>query len=170
MNTYILTFFIYLISFSINAYAENLVGLVDIQAIIINSDEGKFYKDKYDKEIFKKEEVLIALKKELEKLDYEINNTKNIEAKNKKIEILSDKYKFFLKEKEKYDTFIKQTEDKLKKQITSNIYSIVDRISKKNKIDLVFDINAVGLVYVKNPINLTKETLDEYNKQFSRKN
>ncbi|MCY4523159.1 MAG: OmpH family outer membrane protein [Halobacteriovoraceae bacterium] len=150
-----------------NAFAVN-VGLIDFQKILLTVKQGAKIKSKlkkeYDKKqnIIKKEENKIRkMQKELKKQSLVMKTTtraKKEEAIQMSILALQRKSVGFTKEME-------QMEQKLKRPIIDRAKKIIDAVSKEAAVDITFEKNSSGAVYVKSGKDLTDLVIKLYNKK-----
>ena len=66
----------------------------------------------------------------------------------------------------KFQSEIKQLEAQETQKIALKVAKIVEEVAKKKDLDSVFETNSAGLLYVKNPVNLTEEIMNKYNAKY----
>jgi outer membrane protein len=164
----------YVLAFSLlcmttSAFAEVLIGKVDIQKVLITVDQGKKVRDQLKKEFDKKQG---ELKNEEEKIrkkqqDYEkqslVMNEKTKATKEKEIQ---QTIMEFQNKSMEYQRTIQEMENNLKKPILENIKGIVDEVSKSAGVDVTFEMSSTPVVYAKKDKDLTDEVIKAYNKKY----
>lgn len=160
-----------LLSFSFSslnaADAALKVGVVDIQAVILNVEEGKAARAKLEKEIKNQEKTLKKRRGEIEKIGKEMQAKMALmsnEARMKKQKEVQAKLMKWRKDEYEFQSSIKKRENQATQQIAIRIAKLSEKISSEKKLALVFEANSSGLLYVANPINLTKEIIERYPK------
>ena len=67
---------------------------------------------------------------------------------------------------------LKKKEAEVTQMIALKVAKMVDKMAKTKKIDVVFEANSSGLIFVKNPVDLTPDVIKVYDtesKNISRK-
>ncbi len=149
------------------AEATLKVGVVDIQAVILNVEEGKAARAKLEKEIKNQEKTLKSRRAQIEKIGKEMQSKMALmsnEARMKKQKEVQAKLLKWRKDEYDFQSSIKKRENQATQQIAVRIAKLSEKISSEKKLSLVFEANSSGLLYVANPINLTKEIIDRYPK------
>src|SRR5690606_3549673 len=62
---------------------------------------------------------------------------------------------------------IKRKEQKATQSIAVNVARIVDNIARSKDFEAVFETNTAGLLFLKDPIDLTNDVIGEYEKKHS---
>ena len=159
-------FFIFLISFSSSVQAASKIAFININFIIEKSNSGiqitEILKKKRDKETKKLE----VIKNRIKKKEDEFKSKSNIlsdEEKKKRVESIKLEIEDFKKLKNKLEKEfnIKKTEyiNSLLKEINNILINYIE----KNSIDIV--LKKENLVTGKKELDITKNVLDELNKQ-----
>ncbi len=141
-------------------------GIVDMQRIILTVDEGKDARAGLEKEIKAKEEEFKKRKEGLDKLNKEWKEEAPIlseEARARKQQDFQDKVVEFRNDEMTFQNQIKQKEGQATQRIAMKVTSLVDSLVKNENIDAVFEVNSSGLLYVKNPVDLTESVIKKYN-------
>ena len=76
-------------------------------------------------------------------------------------------YQEFAKLQEKQQAFqmeIRNEERKVTQEIARDVVTEGGKLAKEKNLDLVFESNSAGLIYAKNPIDLTDEIIQKENK------
>jgi len=140
-------------------------GVVDIQKVILTVDEGVQARKALESEFKKKESELLARQKEIDKV---------IEDAQKQVALLSDEAKL-AKQKEiqeksmsirsdqmKYQNEMKGKESQATQKIAARVALIVDGMAKSKGLELVFEASGAGLVYIKDPVDLTPDVIKAF--------
>ncbi len=150
------------------AKAEAKYGIVDMQAIILNVEEGKQARANLEKEIKEKEKDLVKKKEELDKMNEEWQKQKDLlseQAKANKQKEFQEKFMALRNEEMKFQGEIKGKEAQATQKIAATVSKIVNDLGKSKGLDMVFEMNSAGLVYLKDPQDLTKEAITAYEEQ-----
>ena len=141
-------------------------GVVDMQRVILSVDEGKQARQKLEKQIKAKEKLLRKSKQELDTLNKEWQSQApllNESAKLKKQQEFQEKFVNLRNKEMEFQAEIKRKEQQATKDIAVKIAQLVERMAVKMKLDVVFESSS-GLLYVKEPIDLTSKVIDSYNR------
>ncbi|MFZ8932486.1 MAG: OmpH family outer membrane protein [Bacteriovoracaceae bacterium] len=156
--------FALLFSFSASA---TLVGTVDVQKVLLSVKEGIKVRDKLKKEFEKKQ---AELKKEEDKIRKAQEDFKKQSlvlsdaAKIKKQESIQKMIMALQQKSMGYQKEIQGLEAELKKPLLNKIRKIVEEVSKKEKVDLTFELSVAPIIYAKNQKNLTDLVIKAYDK------
>lgn len=147
-------------------------GVVDIQKIILTVDEGVQARKTLEAEFKKKETELLGRQKEIDKL---------MEDAQKQVALLSDEAKL-AKQKEiqdkaiglrndqmKYQGEMKNKEGQATQKIAAKVAALVDGMAKAKGLDLVFEASGAGLVYMKDPVDLTPDVIKAFGSETPKK-
>lgn len=140
-------------------------AVVDMQAVILNVEEGKAARSKLEKEIKAKEKELLGKKKELDKMNKEWKDQAPLLSEAARIKKQQDFQQKFLALRQQEMAFqqeIKRKEQKVTQKIAINITKLVNNIAKKRGFDMVFETSSAGLVYLKDPVDITKDVIKAY--------
>lgn len=152
---------------SASAKNETSYGLLDMQRVILSVDEGKKARTELEKKIKVKEEEMLGKKKELDKLNEDWKQQSAImseDARTRKQKDFQDKVMELRNAEMAFQNEIKKEEAQATQKIAMKVAKMVERISKDKNLDLVFEANSSGLLYVKNPIDLTEQIIKDYEK------
>ncbi len=153
---------------SSSSYAEAKYGVIDMQAVILNVEEGKQARANLEKEIKDKEKDLTKKKEELDKMNEEWQKQKDLlseQAKANKQKEFQEKFMALRNEEMKFQGDIKGKEAQATQKIAGTVSKIVSDIGKQKGLEMVFEMNSAGLVYLKDPVDLTKETIAAFEEQ-----
>lgn len=152
------------------AQAQKLSGLrlgyVDMQAAILQTEEGKAAKSKIEKEAEDKRKDLLNQQGELKKLDEEMQAQSAVlseEVKVTKQKELQTKYQGFRNAQMAFEQEVRQKEMQETQKIFQNLSKVIDDVAKKKNLDLVFERGAGALLYASKIEDITPEVVSAYN-------
>lgn len=146
--------------------AKSRYGVVDMQRVILSVDEGKQARQKLEKQIKAKEKLLRKSKQELDTLNKEWQSQApllNESAKLKKQQEFQEKFVNLRNKEMEFQAEIKRKEQQATKDIAVKIAQLVEKMAVKMKLDVVFESSS-GLLYVKDPLDLTAKVIENYNR------
>ena len=85
------------------------------------------------------------------------------EAREEKEQDLRNKVKDFKSLQGRYQDVLRELNINLSKQITKDVFEIVERIGKADGYSLIIDRRVGGVVYAPNAIDITDRVIEEYN-------
>ncbi len=141
-------------------------GIVDMQQVILTVEEGKAARATLEAEIKTKETELQKRKQELDKLADEWKSQAPLlseEARFSKQKDMQEKYVAIRNEEMKFQNEMKQKEGEATQKIAMRVAGLVDGLAKTEGLDAVFEANSSGLLFVKNPVDLTAKVITAYN-------
>lgn len=141
-------------------------GIIDMQRIILNVNEGKEARATLEKEIKAKEESFHKKKEELDKLNKEWQEQAPLlseQASKKKQQEFQEKFVELRNAEMAFQNEMKQKEGQATQRIAMNVTGLVDGFARAQNLDMVFEVNSSGLVYLKNPVDLTDRVIKKYN-------
>lgn len=153
--------------FSFNSFAVT-IGVVNIQQILFNIKEGQEIKKKLETAFNKK-------KAELQKDEEKIRKAKT--EYDKKASVLSDKAKMRQQQeiqkmfielegtRKKYQEEIGKMERELTAPVLEKARKIVSEVAKSEKVDIALDAATTPIFYAKKTVDLTKKSIELYNKK-----
>jgi outer membrane protein len=148
--------------------AKGRYGVVDMQSVILSVEEGKQARSSLEKEIKAKETELQKQKTELDKMNEEWKSQMALlseEARGKKQQEFQEKFMGLRNAEMEFQNDIKRKEQKATQQIAMKVAGLVDKIAKERKLEVVFESNSAGLLYVENPVDLTSEVSTRFDKE-----
>jgi len=161
-------FFLSALIISFSAQSAVLVGLVDIQKVIVTIKEGKTVQKNLEKAFNDKKSIL---KKDEEKIkkaqeDYKKQSMVLAEAArmSKEREIQEQMMKLQGKTME-FQKEIQKMEQDLKKPILEKLRPIIDEVSKANAVAMTFELSAAPIIYAEAKKDLTEEVIKAYDKK-----
>lgn len=156
-------------SFSLDKANANVkIGILDMQKVILNVEEGKKARASLETEIKSKEAYFMKLKQELEKMNKELQEQSALlsqQARQEKQNIFQEKFLKMRNEEMEFQNNIKKKEQEETQKIASKAASFSESLAKKHDLELVLEPHSSGLVYIKHPIDITDEVI----KMFSTK-
>ena len=145
-------------------------GVVDMQQVILAVEEGKQARQKLEREIKAKEKLLKQSRTELEQLNKELQSQAALlsdAAKFKKQQKFQEKFLSLRNAEMEFQVEIKRKEQQATKKIASNVAQLVEKLAQQLRLVAVFETNSAGLLYVRNPVNLTERVIEAYDKKFA---
>ena len=134
-------------------------AVVDMQAVILNVDEGK--------KIKAKEKELLGRKQELDKMNKDWKEQAPLlseQARMKKQQEFQQKFMALRNDEMKFQGEIKRKEQLATQKIAVSVGKFVNDLAKNRGYEMVFEANSAGLLYLKNPADLTKEVIELFGK------
>ena len=155
------------------AQDKHRLGVVDMQKVILTVAEGKQARSKLEQEIKAKEKLLQQSRQELEQLNKELQAQAALlseTAKFKKQQKFQEKFLSLRNAEMEFQVDIKRKEQQATKKIAAKVTTLVEKLAQELGLQAVFETNSAGLLYVKNPINLTTRVIKMYDKAFTTAN
>ena len=146
-------------------------AVVDIQAVILNVSEGKEARATLEKEIKAKEAELQKDKESLDKMNQDWKSQAAVlseSARMQKQQEFQEKFLALRNQEMNFQAEIKRKEQKATQSIAANIQQMVADMAKSRGYEAVFEVNSSGLLYLKDPADLTKEIIDAYEAKFTK--
>lgn len=153
------------------AFAKINIGIVNIQKIISTVKEGKTadstLKKSYNdmkKKLEKEQKEILGMQEKLKKQSLVMSE----KSKQQKMQELQQKMIAFQQKMQAADKEIKKQQDELKKPIFKKLKSVIEEVSKTEKVDLTFEISTSPVVYVDSKKDLTDKVIKAYDKKYSK--
>ena len=143
-------------------------GIIDMQAVILNVEEGKAARGELEKEIKAKEADFNKRHEELDKMNKDWQSQSALmseEARLNKQKEFQEKFLAMRNDEMGFRDEVKRKEQKATQGIAAKVEGIVQKMAKAKDIDVVFEVNSAGLLYVNQPVDLTKDVIEAYGKQ-----
>ncbi len=143
-------------------------AVVDLQEVILNVEEGKTARAELEKEFKDKEKELLKQKEELDKMNDEWKSKVNLlseEARMNKQKEIQEKFLSLRSTEMEFQANMKRKEQKATQAIAVKVQGLVEKIAKERSIEAVFESNSAGLLYLQEPVDLTKDVVDRYAKE-----
>ncbi len=153
---------------SFSAHSAVLVGLVDIQKVIVSIKEGKAVQKTLEKAFNDKKSILKKDEDKIKKAqeDYKKQSMVLAEAArmSKEREIQEQMMKLQGKTME-FQKEIQKMEQDLKKPILEKLRPIIDEVSKASSVAMTFELSAAPIIYAEAKKDLTEEVIKAYDKK-----
>ena len=142
------------------------IGVVDLQKIIDKSNAGKRSSVEIKSQGKKMEQILKekggeieGLKKTLDQKSLVMNN----EVREVKEQDLRLKLNDFRSLQGRYQDVLRKLNLNLSRQITKDVFEIVEKTGKRDGYTLIIDRRVGGVIYAPNAIDITDKVIAEYN-------
>jgi outer membrane protein len=148
------------------------IGVVDVQSAILQTNEGKAAKSKIEKEVEKKRQEILSQQNELKKMEEEFQAQQSILSdadKMSKQKEFQEKFKKYQSLQIGFEQETRQKELAATQQIYQNLITVVQKVAKPKSFDMVFDRGAGVLLYADKVTDITKEVVEQYNKEHKNK-
>jgi outer membrane protein len=145
------------------------IAIVDVQAAILQTNEGKAAREKIEKDVTKKRQELVDQQKNLKKLQDEFQAQQAVlsdaekQAKQKEFQT---KLQAFQQAQMTFEQESRQKEAGALQKIFINIQTEVKKIAKEKGFDMVFDKSAAVLLYANNTTDITSQVVSLYNADY----
>jgi outer membrane protein len=147
-------------------------AVVDMQQVILNVAEGKAARSGLEKEIKAKEADLMSKKKGLDKMNKEWKAQAPLlseSARFKRQQEFQEKFLSLRNQEMAFQQQIKAKEAKATQKIAIAITKLVNGIAKERGYEMVFETSSAGLVYLKDPYDLTREVIAAFDARTKKK-
>jgi outer membrane protein len=147
--------------------AATKYAVIDMQSVIVNVEEGKAARSNLEKEIKTKEKELMKEKESLDKLNEDWKSQAAVlsdAARMKKQQEFQEKFMALRNSEMEFQQEIKRKEQKATQSIAVKVAKIVEDMAKQKQFEVVFESNTAGILYVKDPVDITKEVITAYEK------
>jgi outer membrane protein len=152
------------------ASSATKVGIINIQAAIVNSNEGQRDFEDLQKKFDPKRIELENLNKEVDELQKKFNaqgDKLNEEARGELLKQIDAKKKVLQRNYEDANTDIQAQQNEIANRIGQKLVGVLDKYAKANNFTLVLDISgqASPVLWADTSIDITKPVVDAYNTQ-----
>lgn len=157
---------------SFAAITGGKIGIINMQKIILNVEDGKTARSDLEKEIKAKEAEFLKQKAELDKLNQEWQNQSALLSEEARLKKQQDFQKKFLELRNAemgFQNEIKQKEQRVTQEIAGKAAGLARNLAEKQKLEVVFEANSAGLVWVNKPVDLTDDVISLYGKTEGKK-
>ena len=148
--------------------AAGKYGVVNMQSVILNVAEGKAARGELEKAIKAKETELKGKKRRIRQVKQRVEepscNLKRA-SKNAKATRIPTKVYRSKKRRDVFPTRNQRKEQAATQKIAMKVTKLVNDLAAKRGFEMVFETSSAGLVYLKNPVDLTKEVTTMYEAQ-----
>ena len=135
-------------------------AVVDMQAVILNVEEGKKARSELEQEIKAKEKELLGRKEELDKMNKDWKEQAPLlseQARMKKQQEFQEKFMALRNDEMKFQGEIKRKEQMATQKIAVSVGKFVNDLAKNRGYEMVFEANSAGLLYLKTLRTLHKK-------------
>lgn len=142
------------------------VAIVDVQAAILKTNEGKAAREKLEKDAASKRQDLLNQQNALKKMQDEFQAQQAVLSEADKLSKQKEfqtKLQAFQQAQMNFEQEGKQKEFSALQKIFQNIQTEVQKIAKQKGYDMVFDKSAAVLLYANNTTDITTEVVSLYN-------
>jgi len=142
------------------------IGVIDLQKIIDKSNAGKRSSVEIKSQGKKMEQILKKKGAEIEDLRKALDQKALVmsnearEAKEQDLRVKIDDLKSLQR---RYQDVLRDLNINLSKQITKDVFEIVEGIGKRAGYTLIIDRRAGGVAYAPNAIDITDKVIEQYN-------
>ena len=153
--------------------ADVKVGYIDSNRILEEYKGRDNLKDKLEKELTKWQDEAIKRKQSIENLIKEFDTQSLMLSDEARIRKRSDienqqkEYEEFIQKVWGPEGLAKKQNDEIMKPFIDKVNLILQKIGKEKDYTIIFDAASTGIVYVKEGIDLTDETIVELNQEFA---
>jgi outer membrane protein len=148
--------------------ASAKVGIVNIQAAIVGSNEGQRDFADLQKKFDPKRQELEGLNKEVDELQKKFNtqgDKLNDEARGDLLKQIDAKKKILQRNYEDANTDIQAQQNEIANRIGQKLVSVLDKYAKENSFSVILDVSgqASPVLWAASSVDITKAVLDAYN-------
>lgn len=140
-------------------------GIVDMQEVILNVEEGKKAREELEREIRAKEKELLSQREELDKMNQQWREQAPLlseQARMQKQQEFQEKFMALRNEEMNFQNEIKRKEQIATQQIAIAVTQLVDQLAEKRGFAMVFETSSAGLLYLKDPVDLTPDVIKAF--------
>jgi outer membrane protein len=160
-----------LLCVGVAAFAEMKIGYINSQKIFKDYQGTKEAQAKFEKEVAKWEQEASVMKKEIEDLRNQLEKQSLLLSTERKKDLEEQvkqkylKYQEFLQTKLGQDGEVLKRNEELTAPIVEKINKIIDKISKDERYDFIFDEANGGLIWAKPGYDLTDRVVRMLNSE-----
>ncbi|HVJ06452.1 MAG TPA: OmpH family outer membrane protein [Candidatus Saccharimonadales bacterium] len=152
------------------APAAAKVGIVNIQAAIVNSNEGQRDFESLQKKFDPKRTELENLNKEVDELQKKFNtqgDKLNDDARGDLLKQIDAKKKTLQRNYEDANTDIQAQQNEIANRIGQKLVEVLDKYAKDNAYTLILDVSgqASPVLWAASSVDITKSIVEAYNAQ-----
>lgn len=146
------------------------VGIVNIQAAIVNSNEGQRDFESLQKKFDPKRTELENLNKEVDELQKKFNtqgDKLNDDARNDLLKQIDAKKKTLQRNYEDANTDIQAQQNEIANRIGQKLVEVLDKYAKENAYTLILDVSGQSspVLWAASSVDITKPIVEAYNAQ-----
>jgi len=144
---------------------QDKYGIVDMQEVILNVEEGKKARAALETEIRAKEAELLKKREELDKMNNDWREQAPLlseQARMQKQQEFQEKFMGLRNEEMNFQNEIKRKEQLATQKIALAVSQLVNDLAEKRGFEMVFETSSAGLLYLKNPVDLTDDVIKAF--------
>jgi outer membrane protein len=146
------------------------VGIINIQAAIVNSNEGQRDFEQLQKKFDPKRVELENLNKEVDELQKKFNAQQDKlsdEARGDLLKQIDAKKKTLQRNYEDANTDIQAQQNEIANRIGQKLVEVLDKYAKENTFTLILDVSGQSspVLWAASSVDITKPVVDAYNVQ-----
>lgn len=144
------------------------VGIINIQAAIVNSNEGQRDFESLQKKFDPKRQELESLNKEVDELQKKFNtqgDKLNDDARADLLKQIDSKKKTLQRDYEDANQDIQSQQNEIANRIGQKLVEVLDKYAKENKFTLILDVSGQSspVLWAATSVDITKPVVDAYN-------
>ena len=144
------------------------VGIINIQAAIVTSNEGQRDFESLQQKFDPKRQELESLNKEVDELQKRLNtqgDKLNDEARGDLLKQLDAKKKTLQRNYEDANTDIQAQQNEIANRIGQKLVEVLDKYAKDNNFTLILDVSGQSspVLWAASSVDITKPVVDAYN-------
>ncbi len=152
------------------APAATKVGIINIQAAIVSSNEGQRDFETLQKKFDPKRVELENLNKEVDELQKKFNtqgDKLNDEARGDLLKQIDSKKKVLQRNYEDANTDIQAQQNEIANRIGQKLVGVLDKFAKDNNYTVILDVSGQSspVLWADSTVDITKPIVDAYNAQ-----
>jgi outer membrane protein len=152
------------------APAATKVGIINIQAAIVNSNEGQRDFESLQKKFDPKRAELETLNKEVDELQKKFNaqgDKLNDEARGDLLKQIDSKKKILQRSYEDANTDVQAQQNDIANRIGQKLVGVLDKFAKDNGFTVILDVSGQSspVLWADSSVDITKTVVDAYNAQ-----
>jgi outer membrane protein len=150
------------------APAVTKVGIINIQAAIVNSNEGQRDFESLQKKFDPKRQELESLNKEVDELQKKFNtqgDKLNDEARGDLLKQIDGKKKLLQRNYEDANTDIQAQQNEIANRIGQKLVEVLDKFAKDNNFTIILDVSGQSspVLWAASTVDITKPVVEAYN-------
>jgi outer membrane protein len=150
------------------APAVTKVGIINIQAAIVNSNEGQRDFESLQKKFDPKRQELEGLNKEVDELQKKFNtqgDKLNVEARGDLLKQIDSKKKLLQRNYEDANTDIQAQQNEIANRIGQKLVEVLDKFAKDNNFTIILDVSGQSspVLWAASTVDITKPVVEAYN-------
>ncbi len=145
------------------------IAIVDIQRVLINSKAGKRARESLEKEFKNKQKILDEKSLQYENLENDFAKSLSImneETLSEKSRALEQKKKDLLRAKEDFSDDLTRKQEEMKREIFSQIQSVVNEFGKSEGYSLILANTNAGVIFISQNVDVTEKIISLYDQKY----